>query len=139
MTQHNEPIPKTPPTSDAAPGPAPLTPLAPANQADADTVPPQPTGPPSTTARIKRTRISATWVAVIIAVVVLIFLLIFILQNLTTATVHYLGISGTVPLGVALLFAAVGGAVLVALVGTARMLQLRKVAGKARTSRRDRA
>jgi uncharacterized integral membrane protein len=139
MIPHDEPTPNTPPTSDAAPGPAPTAPLAPADQADPGTIPPQPTGPPSTTARIKRTRISATWVAVIIAVVVLIFLLIFILQNLTTATVHYLGISGTVPLGVALLFAAVGGAVLVALVGTARMLQLRKVAGKARTSYHERA
>ena len=77
---------------------------------------------------IRPTRISGTWVAVIVAAVVLIFLLIFILQNLTTVTVNFLGFSGSLPLGVAMLFAAIGGAILVALVGTARILQLRRFA-----------
>ncbi|MBW4716953.1 DUF1049 domain-containing protein [Saccharothrix sp. SC076] len=55
-------------------------------------------------------------------------LLIFILQNLTDATVHFLGMASTLPLGVAMLFAAIGGAVVVALVGAARILQLRREA-----------
>lgn len=80
------------------------------------------------TTKIKSTRISGTWVAVLASIVVLIFLLIFILQNLTDATVHFLGIATTLPLGVALLFAAIGGAVMVALVGAARILQLRRQA-----------
>lgn len=81
----------------------------------------------------KQTRLSSTWVAVVVAVVLLIFLLVFILQNLDTATVHFLGFSGTLPLGVAMLFSAIAGALLVALVGSARILQLRRQAGKRRT------
>jgi uncharacterized integral membrane protein len=75
---------------------------------------------------VRRTRISGTWVAIVVAIFVLIFLLVFILQNLTNVTVAFLGLEGTLPLGVALLFAAIAGALLVALVGAARILQLRR-------------
>ncbi|MGH3433268.1 MAG: LapA family protein [Thermocrispum sp.] len=81
----------------------------------------------------RRSRLSSTWVAVVVAVVVLIFLLVFILQNLDSATVHFLGASGTLPLGVAMLFAAIAGALLVALIGSARILQLRRRATRERT------
>ncbi|GAA3884025.1 hypothetical protein GCM10022243_55970 [Saccharothrix violaceirubra] len=74
----------------------------------------------------RHTRISGTWTAVLASIVVLTLLLVFILQNLTDATVHFLGGSSTLPLGVALLFAAIAGAILVALVGAARVLQLRR-------------
>ncbi|MBE1462680.1 LapA family protein [Kibdelosporangium phytohabitans] len=74
----------------------------------------------------KGTRTSGTWIAVIVAAIVLVFLLIFILANLTPVTVTFLGMSGELPLGVALLFAAISGALLVALVGAARILQLRR-------------
>ncbi|MFI9009333.1 lipopolysaccharide assembly protein LapA domain-containing protein [Actinosynnema sp. NPDC053489] len=83
---------------------------------------------PAPPVKIKRTRISGTWVAVLASIVVLIFLLVFILQNLTGATIHFLGAAGTLPLGVALLFAAIAGAILVALVGAARIMQLRRQA-----------
>lgn len=89
---------------------------------------PAPSDRITTTPSIKRTRVSGTWVAVIVAAFVLVILLIFILQNLTTATVNFLGFSGSLPLGVAMLFAAIAGAILVALIGTARILQLRKFA-----------
>jgi uncharacterized integral membrane protein len=81
---------------------------------------------PASHARIKPTRISGTWVAVVVAIFVLIFLLVFILQNLIDATIHFLGGAFTLPLGVALLFAAIAGALLVALVGAARIMQLRR-------------
>jgi uncharacterized integral membrane protein len=81
---------------------------------------------PPSHAKIKPTRISGTWVAVIVAIFVLIFLLVFILQNLTDVTIHFLGGAFTLPLGVALLFASIGGALLVALVGAARIMQLRR-------------
>ncbi|WP_329054549.1 lipopolysaccharide assembly protein LapA domain-containing protein [Amycolatopsis sp. NBC_01488] len=74
------------------------------------------------------TRISGTWVAVIAGLVVLIVLLIFILQNLDSVTVHFFGADGSLPLAIAMLFSAIGGAVLVALIGGARILQLRKQA-----------
>jgi uncharacterized integral membrane protein len=75
---------------------------------------------------IRPTRISGTWIAVVVAAIVLIFLLIFILQNLSSVTVTILGLQASFPLGIALLFAAIAGALLVALVGTARILQLRR-------------
>jgi len=75
--------------------------------------------------QVRRTRISATWVAIVVAIVVLVLLLIFILENLRTVTVTYFGASGQLPLGVALLFAAIGGALLVSIIGMARLTQLR--------------
>jgi uncharacterized integral membrane protein len=65
------------------------------------------------------------WVALVVAALVLVLLLIFILQNGQTAQVSFLGAHGRLPMGVALLFAAVFGVLLVALPGTARIIQLR--------------
>lgn len=92
--------------------------------------------PSSRPAPIKRTRVSGTWLAVIVAIVILVFLLIFILQNLTNATVQFLGFSGSLPLALAMLFSAIGGAALVALVGGARILQLRKTTKRASRAHR---
>lgn len=78
--------------------------------------------------RIAPTRISGAWVAVVVAVVALVFLLIFILQNLTGANVYFLGAAGALPMGVAMLLATVAGALLIALFGSARILQLRRTA-----------
>ena len=75
--------------------------------------------------RIKRTRTSGLWVAVGFFAVVMLLLLIFILQNTTQVSVSYLGLHGRLPLGVALLFAAVCGILLVVLAGAARISQLR--------------
>lgn len=76
----------------------------------------------------RRTRISGIWTAVALAVIVLLLLLIFILQNLQPVAVTYFGATGQLPLGVALLLGAVGGALLVIVVGVARILQLRHLA-----------
>jgi uncharacterized integral membrane protein len=75
-----------------------------------------------------RTRIGGIWVAVIIAAWVLVFFLIFILQNPDRVDVFFLGAAGTLPLGVAMLFAAIAGALVVALIGSARIIQLRRTA-----------
>ena len=72
------------------------------------------------------TRIGAAWVALIVAAVVMIFLLIFIVQNSGPVQIRYFGFEGTVSLGVAMLFAAVAGALTAGLLGTVRILQLRK-------------
>jgi uncharacterized integral membrane protein len=77
---------------------------------------------------ITRTRVSGLWIGVILSVVVLIFLLIFILQNLTTVPIYYLGAQGSLPAGVALLFAAILGALVVAVPGALRIFQLRREA-----------
>jgi uncharacterized integral membrane protein len=52
--------------------------------------------------------------------------LIFIAQNSRTVTIHYLGFEGQASLAVALLLAAVAGLLLVAIPGTARIMQLRR-------------
>jgi putative membrane protein len=72
-----------------------------------------------------RTRLSGTWVAVIVAAIVFVLLLIFILQNTESVDVSYFGVHGTMPLGVALLLAAIGGILLAALVASLRIWQLR--------------
>jgi uncharacterized integral membrane protein len=65
------------------------------------------------------------WIILISAAFVLLLLLIFIVQNGQSAEVSFLGAHGTLPIGVALLLAAVFGVLLVALPGTVRILQLR--------------
>lgn len=91
----------------------------------------QPTVPTPTGRRgqpISRTRTGGLWTGLILSAVVLVFLLIFILQNNTPITIHFLGFSGALPTGVALLLAAIAGLLLVAIPGGLRILQLRKVA-----------
>ncbi len=52
-------------------------------------------------------------------------LIIFMLQNQDQVLVRFLGMQGSLALGIALLIAAVGGGILVALAGSARIIQLR--------------
>jgi len=64
--------------------------------------------------------------------VVLVLLIILILQNTNMVVVHYLGFTGSIQMGTALLIAAVGGGSLVTIVGIVRITQLRFVARRAR-------
>jgi uncharacterized integral membrane protein len=72
-----------------------------------------------------RTRISGVWLGLIIGVVVLVFLLVFIIQNSQSVKVSFFTVSGTMPLGVALLLAVVGGVLLAGIVASLRIGQLR--------------
>ncbi|WP_319463573.1 lipopolysaccharide assembly LapA domain-containing protein [Micromonospora sp. RTP1Z1] len=72
-----------------------------------------------------RSRMGGLWVAAVVFAFVLLLLLIFVLQNGQRAEVSFLGAHGHLPMGVALLLAAVFGILLVALPGTARIVQLR--------------
>jgi uncharacterized integral membrane protein len=72
-----------------------------------------------------RTRFSAAWVGIIVSALVLILLLVFILENRQSVKVSFFAAHGTMPLGVALLLAAVTGVLLAGLVGTLRIWQLR--------------
>ena len=78
------------------------------------------------------TRASAVWFAVVPALLLLILLIVFMLQNPTKVDVHFLGFVGTLPLGIALLIAAVGGGVVVGIAGVARVTQLRMNARRTR-------
>ena len=77
---------------------------------------------------VSHSRTGVLWMGLILSALVLLFLLIFILQNSTPVQINFLGASGTLPIGVALLLAAIAGLLLVAIPGGLRILQLRRVA-----------
>ena len=101
-------------------------------QAGATTAAPPPVEPVRPHA-VHRTRIGGTWVGLGVAAIVLLLLLIFILENGRSVDIGYFGAHGHLPLGVALLLAAVAGAVLVLIPGTGRIIQLRRTARRHRT------
>ncbi|EUA86521.1 hypothetical protein I551_7041 [Mycobacterium ulcerans str. Harvey] len=70
------------------------------------------------------------WSSLITGFLVLIVLLIFIAQNTASTAFAFFGWHWSLPLGVAILLAAVGGGLLTVAVGTARILQLRREAKK---------
>lgn len=77
---------------------------------------------------VTRSRFGGLWVGLIVAAVILVLLLVFVLQNAQMVQVDYFGLSGQLPLAVAILLGVAAGALLVALPGTVRILQLRKAA-----------
>jgi lipopolysaccharide assembly protein A len=79
-----------------------------------------------------RTRTGELWVGMILSALMLIFLGVFILQNRAPVPINFLGWTGTLPTGVALLFAAIAGMLLVAIPGSFRILQLRRAAREGR-------
>jgi uncharacterized integral membrane protein len=88
---------------------------------------PAPVQPPAVT----RTRTGGLWTGLILSAIVLIFLLVFILQNPNLVPISFLWFTFELPIGVALLLAAVAGLLLVAIPGGLRILQLRRAARRA--------
>jgi uncharacterized integral membrane protein len=136
MTE-NEPTTGQPTTSDTVPTESPRTdvPAVPGTEGRTTgdvTTRPEAERPRTQPEASRRTRIGAAWVAVAVAIIVLVALLIFILQNQQQVTMSYFGATGQFPLGVLVLLAAAGGALLVIVLGFARIIQLRWLA------RRDR-
>ena len=82
---------------------------------------------------VRRTRMGGWWAASALFALVLLLLLIFILENGQRADIGFFGAHGHLPLGVALLLAAVGGALLVIIPGTGRIVQLRLAARRHRS------
>jgi uncharacterized integral membrane protein len=78
------------------------------------------------------TRVSRVWIGIIAGAVVLVLLLVFILQNTRSVKVSYFTATGTMPLGVALLLAAISGVLLAGGVASTRIWQIRR-----RVSRRE--
>jgi uncharacterized integral membrane protein len=81
-----------------------------------------------------RTRTGATWFGICAAAVTLVVIIVFMLQNTRSVEVSFLWMHGTLPLALGLLIAGVGTAIVVIVVGTARIAQLRR-----HTRRRERA
>jgi lipopolysaccharide assembly protein A len=99
---------------------------------DSEVTGPAPAEPTLAQHTVEPTRTSMVWTMVGIGVVLAVATLVFILQNGQRVRVRFLVANGTLPLGAALLFAAVLGALLVLVAGGARVLQLRVVARRHR-------
>jgi uncharacterized integral membrane protein len=65
------------------------------------------------------------WISVVVANLVLVLLIVFILENTKSVGISYFGAHWSMPLGVALLLATVGGVLLAGIVGSLRIWQLR--------------
>lgn len=87
----------------------------------------------------RATNAGRVWIALAVATVLLALLIIFIAENSRSVTISFLGANGHISLALALLVAAVVGAAVTLLAGTARILQLRlEVRRHNRASRRHR-
>ncbi|SDD04920.1 lipopolysaccharide assembly protein LapA domain-containing protein [Rhodococcus tukisamuensis] len=82
------------------------------------------------------TKAAATWTGLVIGALVLVLLLVFILQNLDQVTLNVFVWEFSLPLGVSLLLAAIAGALIMALAGGVRIVQIRRVAKRSRASAR---
>jgi len=106
--------------------PAPNPPITPDPPPASQAAPPARTPP--------RTRAGSTWVMVCIAALVLIVLIVFIAQNSGPARISFFSLHGRFPLAVAMLAAVAAGCVLTLVIGSTRILQLRRIV---RRRRRD--
>jgi len=117
---HDEPRPQ-PDTIDPAPGAVdPVGSLAAEEPAHADR-------------SVPRTRFGTAHAGLVGGLIVLVVLLVFILENTRSIPVTFFGATGRLPLGVALLLAAVAGALITGVVGTVRIAQLRRRVRRGRT------
>ena len=92
--------------------------------------PPAPPAPPAPRASARgrtRTKISSMRTGLIAGTVALIVVLIFIIQNAHAVSISFLGAHLRLSLAVALLIAAIAGALVMAAAGTARITQLRRI------------
>ncbi len=87
-------------------------------------------------ATLPTTRAGTAWVLACVAAVALLALIVFITQNLRPVEVSFLGWHGQFPLVVAVLAAVLIGSVLTLILGSTRIVQLRRTAVG---SRRERA
>ncbi|MFE5785578.1 LapA family protein [Rhodococcus erythropolis] len=89
---------------------------------------PTPEPVPTGTSVTDRTRAATTWVGLVIGAIVLILLLVFILQNLESVSVKILAWQIDFPLGITILLSAIAGALIMALAGGVRIIQIRRAA-----------
>lgn len=91
--------------------------------------------PATEDAAVKRTLAGGTWVALIIGALLLILLLVFILQNQQQVELNLFAWSFQFPAGVGYLFSAIAGALIMALVGGVRMIELHRQVRRLRKQR----
>jgi len=98
------------------------------SEADQPTEPTEPTGPSEPTGPdpLRGSRTSHAWIAVVGAGVLLLLLVVFIAQNTQDAHISFLWWDGEAPLSVVRLISADIDIELTSVVGTLRILQLRR-------------
>ena len=89
--------------------------------------PPPPAAPQAPRPGRSHTRISGLRTGLIAGFAILIVVMIFIIQNTHAVNISFLGAHLHLSLAVALLLAAIAGALLMAAAGTARITQLRRI------------
>jgi uncharacterized integral membrane protein len=97
--------------------------------------PDRPQPPPAQGPTPRHGRLRGLWIALASSALVLVLLLIFILENGQHVDVAYFGAHGHLPLGVALLFAAVFGNLVVLIPWAGRAIRLRATARHSHTPR----
>ncbi len=100
--------------------------------------PPPPETPPEREPQdpLRSSRTSGAWIAVVGSMVLIVLLIIFIVQNTTSVPLEFLWIDVTVSLSVALLIATAVGMAIAALVGSLRIIQLRRRVKQEKRERR---
>lgn len=102
--------------------------VRPPDPLNATTATESPAGRPGESTAVPRTRAGTAWVLACGAAVALLVLIVFIAQNTHAAQVSFLVWHGDFPLAVALLAAALIGVVLTLILGSTRIIQLRRTA-----------
>lgn len=80
---------------------------------------------------VSGTRTQATYVGWIVGVLITILLIVFIVMNLNSVQVDLVFFKTDLPIGVSILIAAIAGALITALIGGARIVQLNRALKKA--------
>jgi lipopolysaccharide assembly protein A len=101
--------------------------LPPSANGSAPPAPPAPPAPRAPARGRTRTKISSMRTGLIAGTAALIVVLIFIIQNAHAVSISFLGAHLHLSLAVALLLAAIAGALVMAAAGTARITQLRRI------------
>lgn len=135
MNRHTPQYDETPSEQPVA-GPTPVdraenVPAIPSDDTAVSTGSPEPS-PNKTTPKVKSSLAGGTWAALIIGALLLILLLVFILQNQQSVELNLFVWSFEFPAGIGYLFSAITGALIMALVGGVRMLELRRQLRKKR-------
>jgi uncharacterized integral membrane protein len=99
------------------------------------TTAPGPARPTSRAPAIRHSRTGGLWAGLILSALVLLLLLVFILQNGNPVVISFFALEGVLPIGVALLLAAIAGVLLVPIPGSLRIMQLRRAARRGSTGK----
>jgi len=86
--------------------------------------------------RVDRTRTGSALVATVLGLILALLMLVFVLQNGDRQQYEFLWTDFSLPAGVAMLFAAIVGGLVVALIGLGRIVQIRLAARRHRKADR---